>query len=146
MNSIVTVLGRNEPTTEDKEQAEKCLSTLFDITITEHWASFNRVEFGTKQNFKKMLNFEIPLVILTWNRMLQEYFKSDLESTFFDLGDYCGQKKKKNNSPYDNMVLSTNDGVETKQLSFACFQPNKTLITCLDVCPSLLEWAEYLLT
>jgi hypothetical protein len=49
LNSIVTVLGRKEPTTEDKNQAEKCLSTLFDITITEHWASFNRVEFGTKK-------------------------------------------------------------------------------------------------
>jgi len=82
LNSIVIVLGRNKPTTEDKEQAEKCLSTLFDITITEHWASFNRVEFGTKQNFKKMPNFAIPLVILTWNRMLQEYFKTDPESTF----------------------------------------------------------------
>ena len=56
------------------------------------------------------------------------------------------QKKKKNKAPYDKMVLSTNGGVETKVLSFACFQPSKTLMSCLDVCPSLLEWAEYLLT
>jgi hypothetical protein len=34
--SLGMVLGRNEPTTEDKEQAERCLSTLFNITITEH--------------------------------------------------------------------------------------------------------------
>ena len=44
------------------------------------------------------------------------------------------------------MVLSTNDGVETKILSFDCFQPNKTLMSSPDVCPSLLKWAEYLLT
>jgi hypothetical protein len=71
--------------------------------------------------------------------MLQEYFKTDPESTLFDLGDYCEQKKKKNNTPYDNMVLPTNDDVETKVLSFACFQPNKTLMSSPDVCPSLLK-------
>ena len=78
--------------------------------------------------------------------MLQEYFKTDPESTFFDFGDYCEQRKKKKNAPYDNMVLSINDGVETKVLSFACFQSKKTLMSFPDVCPSLLEWAEYLLT
>jgi hypothetical protein len=68
------VLSKTETTTEDKEQAERCLSTLFDVTITEHWASFPWTEFGTKQNFKKMPNFSIPLDILMWSRMLQEYF------------------------------------------------------------------------
>ena len=43
------------------------------------------------------------------------------------------------------MILSTNDGMETKVLSFACFRPNKKLMSCPDVCPSLIEWAEYLL-
>ena len=91
------------------------------MTITEHWESFNRVEFGAKKNFKKIPNFEIPFVIITWNRMLQEYFKTDPESTFFNFGDNCEQKKKNNNAPYDNIVLSTNDGVETKVMSFAYF-------------------------
>ena len=71
--------------------------------------------------------------------MLQEYFLADPENTFFDLGDYYEQKKKEQNAPYDNMVLSTNDGVETKILSFDCFQPNKTLMSSPDVCPSLLK-------
>ena len=55
-------------------------SSQFDVTTTEHWASFPRAEFGTKQNFKNMPNFAIPLVILTWNRMLQEYYLIDSET------------------------------------------------------------------
>jgi hypothetical protein len=144
--SLVMVLGKNEPTTEDKEQAERCLSTLFDVTITEHWASFPRTEFGTKQNFKIMPNFAIPLVILTWNRMLQEYFSKDSENTFFGLGNYHEQKAKNKDAPYDNMYMSGNDCVEFKVESFSCFQPNETLESSPDVCPSLLQWAEYLLT
>jgi hypothetical protein len=61
LNSIVTVFGRNKPTTEDKEQAEKCLSTLFNITITEHWASFNRVDFDAKKTSRKCLTLQYRL-------------------------------------------------------------------------------------
>ncbi len=146
LHSLVMVLGRNEPTTEDKEQAERCLPTLLDVTITEHWASFPRTEFGTKQNFKKMPNFAIPLVILTWSRMLQDYFSKDSQITFFGLGDYREQKKKNTDAPYDNMFLSGNDFEEFKVDNFSCFQPNETLESSPDVCPSLLQWAEYLLT
>ena len=49
------------------------------------------------------------------------------EYTFFGLGDYREQKKKEKDAPYDNMFMSTNDGVETKVKNFACFYPNKTL-------------------
>ena len=143
--SLVVVLGKNDPTTENKDIAEKCLSTLFDVAITEHWASFPRVEFGTKQNFKKIQNFAIPLVILTWNRMLQEYFMKDPEHTFFGLGDYREQKKREK-APYDNIFMSSNDGVEVKVNSFTCFQPNENLARSPVVCPSLLQWAGYLLS
>ena len=57
--------------------------------------------------------------------MLQEYFLTDLENTFFDLGDYFEQKKKEQYAPYDNMVLSTNDGKETKVLSLIAFNPTR---------------------
>jgi hypothetical protein len=93
-----------------------------------------------------MPNFAIPLVILTWSRMLQEYFSKDSENTFFGLGDYCKQKKKNTDAPYDNMFLSGNDFEEFKVDSFSCFQPNETLESSPDVCSSLLQWAEYLLT
>jgi hypothetical protein len=123
LHSLIVVLGKNEPTTEDREIAERCLSTLFDVSMTDHWASFPRAVFGTKQNFKKIQNFAIPLVILTWNRMLQEYFMKDPEHTFFGLGDYCEQKKREKDAPYDNIFLAPKDGMEVKVNSFACFQP-----------------------
>ena len=42
--------------------------------------------------------------------------------------------------------MSPNDGVEVKVESFACFQPNENLESSPVVSPSLLQWAEYLLT
>ena len=33
--SLVMVLSKTETTTEEKEQAERCLSTLFDVTIIQ---------------------------------------------------------------------------------------------------------------
>ena len=90
-----------------------------------------------------MPNFAIPLVILTWNRMLQEYFLANSEYTFFGLGDYSEQKKKNTAAPYDNMFLSVDGFEEFKVDSFSCFQPHEALERSPDVCPSLLQWAEY---
>jgi hypothetical protein len=132
------VLSKTETTTEVKEQAERCLSTLFDVTITEHYGSFTWTEFGGKQNFKKMPNFAIPLVILMWNRVLQEYFLKNSEYTLFGLGDYSEQKKKNTAALYDNLFLSGNDFEEFKVDSFSCFQSHETLERSPDVCPSLL--------
>jgi hypothetical protein len=60
---------------------------------TEHHGSFQRSEYGTKNNFQN-LNFAIPLVILTWHQMLQEFFWKNSDHTIFELGNYCGQWKK----------------------------------------------------
>ncbi len=78
--------------------------------------------------------------------MLQEYFSKDSENTFFGLGDYSEQKKKNTAAPYDNMFLSGNDSEEFKVDTFSCFQLHETLKSSPDVCPSLLQWVEYLLT
>ncbi len=78
--------------------------------------------------------------------MLQEYFMKDPEHTFFGLGDYREQKKKEKDAPYDNLFMSANDDMEFKVNSFTCFQPNKNLMSSPVVCPSLLRWAEYLLS
>ena len=144
--SLVMVLGKKDTSTEMKEQAERCISTLFDVTTTEHYGHFTRTGFGTKKNFKNLPNFEIPIVILTWNRMLQEYFLANSEYTFFGLGDYSEQKKKNTAAPYDNMFLSVDGFEEFKVDSFSCFQPHEALERSPDVCPSLFQWAEYLLT
>ena len=144
--SLVMVLSKTNTTTEMKDQAERCLSTLFDVTTTEHYGSFTRTAFGGKLHFKNMPNFAIPIVILTWNRMLQEYFLKNSEYTLFGLGDYSEQKKKNTTALYDNLFLSGNDSEEYKVDSFACFQLQETLVKSPDVCPSLLQWAEYFLT
>ena len=78
--------------------------------------------------------------------MLQEYFLKDSEYTLFGLGDYSEQKKKNTAALYDNLFLSGNDFEEFKVDSFSCFQPHETLERSPDVCPSLFQWAEYLLT
>ncbi len=70
----------------------------------------------------------------------------DPEHTFIGLGDYREQKKKEKDAPYDNIFMSANDGMEFKVNSFTCFQPNENLESSPVVCPSLLQWAEYLLT
>ena len=144
--SLVMVLGKKDTSTEMKDQADRCISTLFDVTTTEHYGNFTRTGFGTKKNFKNLPNFEIPIVILTWNRMLQEYFLANSEYTFFGLGDYSEQKKKNTAAPYDNMFLSVDGFEEFKVDSFSCFQPHEALERSPDVCPSLFQWAEYLLT
>jgi len=77
--------------------------------------------------------------------MLQEYFMKDPEHTFFGLGDYREQKNREK-APYDNIFMSSNDGVEVKVNSFTCFKPNENLASSPVVCPSLLQWAGYLLS
>jgi hypothetical protein len=77
--------------------------------------------------------------------MLQEYFMKDSEHTFFGFRDYCEQKKREKDAPYDNISMSPDNGDEVKVDSFACFEPNKNLRSSPVVCPSLLQWVEYLL-
>jgi hypothetical protein len=42
-------------------------------------------------------------------------------------------------------TISNIEDVETKVTSFDYFKPNKNLNIIENVCPSLLEWAEYIL-
>jgi len=54
------------------------------------------------------------------------------------LGDYREQKKREKDAPYDNIFMSTNDGVDFKVNSFTCFQPNENLMM-LDIDRWLLD-------
>jgi hypothetical protein len=40
-----------------------------------------------------MNNFALPLVIITWHRMVQKFFLENAGYTFFDLGNYNEQEK-----------------------------------------------------
>jgi hypothetical protein len=86
------------PQTEENDKcAQECIDILFKPAKTEHYGSFQRSEYGTRKNFQN-LNFAIPLVILTWHQMLQELFWKNSDHTFFELGNYCGQRKKIQNN------------------------------------------------
>jgi hypothetical protein len=91
----VQLLSKKQQSKTEKDCADACISILFDTTKTEHWGSFAWIELGTKLNMKNMTNFAPPLVIIMWHRMLQEYFWTNSDKTFFDLGVILREKKSK---------------------------------------------------
>jgi hypothetical protein len=95
-------------------------------------------------NFEKMTNFAIPLVILTWHRMIQEYFWKNGDKTFFEYGNYMPRKQR---FPKDAIDLYMIDGVgqETNIKSFDMIRPTAAADVSQHACLSLLEWAYYLL-
>ncbi len=71
-------------------------------------------EYGTRMNFKNMSNFAIPLVILTWHQMLQEFFWKNSDKTFFHVGNYCAQNKRNTKHVLNNLHLIDSIDVEKK--------------------------------
>jgi hypothetical protein len=120
------------------------LASFLNQQKTEHYGSFQHSEFGKRNNFQD-LNFAIPLVILTWHQMLQGFFWKNSDHTFFELGNYCGQRKKNTKQPLDNLHMIDGLGDETKITSFDMFCSNCDDNLVKKVCPSLLEWVNYLL-
>jgi hypothetical protein len=125
LHCIVQLLSKTTQTKQDKERATKCIDTLFDKDRTENWGHFGRTEFGTKLHLQKMSNFALPLVTLTWQRMLLEHFHDNSDETFFELGNYSARGKKYAAAPLDNLYLIKRDtikeGWETQIFSFDCF-------------------------
>ncbi len=80
--------------TKDKDKrAQACIKILFEPKKTELYGSFIHCEYGTRMNFENMSNFAIPLVILTWHQMLQEYFWKNSNKLFFHFGHYSAKTK-----------------------------------------------------
>ncbi len=102
------------------------MDTLFDKDRTENWGHFEWTEFGTKSHLQKMSNFALPLVILTWQRILLEHFQNNSDEMFFELGNYSARGKKYAAAPLDNLYLIKRDmikeGRETQIFSFDCFK------------------------
>jgi hypothetical protein len=88
LSHIVQLLSKKQQSKEDFKRADSCIKILFDSNKTEHWGSLLRVEFGTQLAFRKMSKFALPLVIMSWHRMVQEFFSGFAGYTFFDLGNY----------------------------------------------------------
>ena len=128
----------------EKKRAQECIDILFNPKKTEHYGSFIRCEHGTKTNFEHMTNFAIPLVILTWHRMIQEYFWKHEKKTFFQLGNYMPRKQRIPKDAIDLYMIDGN-GTETHIKSFDMIHPNTDAGVSKDACLSLFEWAHYLL-
>ncbi len=104
LHCIVQLLKKIPQTEENDKRAQEGTDILFKPAKTEHYGSFQGSEYGTRNNFQN-LNFAIPLVILTWHRMLQEFNWKNSDHTFFELGNYRGQWKKNTNQPLDNLHM-----------------------------------------
>ena len=77
--------------------------------------------------------------------MLQEYFWKNSNKLFFHFGHYSAQNKRNTKHSLDNLHLIDSIEVETKITSFEMICPNSDADVCKEACPSLLEWANYLL-
>jgi hypothetical protein len=113
--TVVQFLSNKNQTTKEREYAVECIDILFNVTKMEHWDGFALARFGTKQNFKKMSNFALPLVILTWQRMLLEHFWRSRQDTFSELGVYSAQQHRVAKISLDNLYL-INSNCETQTL------------------------------
>jgi hypothetical protein len=145
LHCVVRFLKKIPQTDDEKKRAQECVDILFKPKKIEHYGSFIRCEHGMKMNFKNMTNFAIPLVILTWHRMIQEYFWKHDNKTFFHYGNYSEQKKRGPKNGLDNLYMINSLDVEEKNTSFDMIRPNSDADVSKEACQSLLEWANYLL-
>jgi hypothetical protein len=145
LHCVVRFLKKIPQTDDEKKRAQECIGILFEPTKTEHYGSFIRCEHETKMNFKNMTDFPIPLVILTWHRMTQEYFSKHDNKTFFHYGNYSENKQRGPKNGLDNLYMIDSLDVEEKILSFDMIHPNSDADVSKEACPLLLEWATYLL-
>ena len=93
MHCVVQFLKKIQQEDDEKKRAQECVDILFKPKKTEHYGSFIHCEHGTKTNFENMTNYAIPLVILTWHRMIQEYFWKKEKSRSFNMEIICLENK-----------------------------------------------------
>ncbi len=125
LHCIAQLLSKTTQTKEYKEHAAQCIDTLFDKDATENWGHFGRGELGTKSHLLRMSNFALPLVILTWQRMLLEYFHNNSEETFFQLGNCSARARKYAAAPLNSLYLIRRDMVNSLSAMDGCDHPLK---------------------
>ena len=103
--------------TEDKKMIEEDegmagedgLKYLFDIDKTVHWAHFQKCTLGTKKHLSRISNFPLPLVVITWQRMLVEHFSKHTDEAFFIKGNYEPAKSTNNKHTLNNLHLKVGE-------------------------------------
>jgi hypothetical protein len=112
LHCIVQLLSKTTQTKEDKECATQCIDALFDKDTTENRGLFGRSELGTKSHLLRMFKFALPLVILTWQRLLLEHFHNNSKETFFHLGNYSARAMRYAAAPLNSLYLIRRDKVK----------------------------------
>jgi hypothetical protein len=130
LHCIVQLLSKTTQTKEDKG-ATQCIDTLINKDTAENWGHFGQSELGTKSHLLRMSNFALPLVILTWQRMLLEHFHNNSEETLFQLGHYSVRAARYVAAPLNSIYLirrdRVKDGHDTQIFSFDCFEIKEEL-------------------
>jgi hypothetical protein len=78
---------------KQQNNAKRIIEVL--INRTKHNGHFAKVQFGSKRNFMATQNFKLSLIVLTWQRQLQQYFLHSKMATsdngdWNNIGIYCG--------------------------------------------------------
>ncbi len=112
LHCIVQLLSKTTQTKEDKERATKYIDTLFDNNRTENWGHFGQTEFGNKSHLQKMSNFALPLVILTWWRMLFKHFHDNSDETFLNWENIVQEARNMRQHP----LIISSKGIRLKRV------------------------------
>jgi len=105
--NIARLLRNDTMTNEESKRANVCLDILYDPKQTVHWSNFARCGLATKKHLKGMTSCSLPLVMITWQRMLVEYFHANINETFFEKGNYEPQQRANTRCPLNNLHLSS---------------------------------------
>ena len=145
---LFSYLGAKQWDASKKERAHELLSILFDKNL--HNSYFGKLLFGSKEKFAKKTNTILPLVILTWLRLLQEHFYEIVDTNengdWNEHGKYCPGKASKveKELPLDYMhMIRANNETVTKITSLDMIKPDNKHHK--NVIKSLEEWAAKIL-
>jgi hypothetical protein len=139
--NVVCTLRANKTDDSDDKRGKFCLDILYDTNKTVHWTNFGKCALGTRKHLSRMSNFALPLVLITWQRMLVEHFSENTNETFFEKGNYEPQKKANQNYPLNSLHLkgggAKHADEDTQVSSFDQFTIKEKL--------SLENWADKIL-
>jgi hypothetical protein len=146
--NLFSYLGDKQQDPSKKEYAEELLTFLFDKTL--HNGYFGKLPFGNKDNFAKMTNTTLPLVMLMWLRQLEEYFykigDTNESRNWNTHGKYCPVKARSvtNEFPLENIHMSKANNTTVEQITSVSWIKSNNKIN-KKVVASLEEWAAKIL-
>ncbi len=146
VTNVFSYLSNKQWDPSKKEHTEHLLTILFDRTL--HNGYFEKLPFGSRDKFAKMINTTLALVLSTWLCQLKEYFyeigDANENRDWNVHGKYCQAKHVSREFPLDNMyMIKANSATVTKITSVQWVTPTNK--NSKQVVKSLEEWAAKIL-